>query len=145
MRLEARGSTSALRLFARVTIASSIGGIVFATCVIPNANNEKFHRWIPALAIVSFSGPIATALACRFCVDESAAYNDGYNDALKQISTAKPNEVQYVPAPSVMQQNLPILSPDLAKAPAVRPTFSSINSRNVVPDGDEFAFLDATP
>ena len=144
MRLEARGPSSALRLFARVTIASSIGGIVFAVCVIPNANNEKFHRWIPALALVSFSGPIATALACRFCVDESAAYNDGYNDALNRISKAKPDEVQYVPTP-VMQQNLPILSPDPAKTPAVRPTFSSINARDLVPDGDEFAFLDATP
>ena len=145
MRLDARGPSSALRLFARITIASSIGGIVFAVCVIPNANNEKFHRWIPALALVSFLGPIATALACRFCVDESAAYNDGYNDALKAISTPKRNEVQYVPPPSVMQQNLPILSPNLAETPAVRPTFSSINARNLVPDGDEFAFLDATP
>ena len=144
MRLDARGPNSALRLFARLTIAISTGGIVFAVCVIPNANNEKFHRWIPALALVSFSGPIATALACRFCVDENAAYNDGYNDALK-ATTPKRNEVQYVPPPSVVQQNLPILSPNLAGTPAVRPNFSSINARNLVPDGDEFAFLDATP
>lgn len=145
MRLDARSPNSALRLFARLSVASSIGGIVFAVCVIPNANNEKFHRWIPALALVSFSGPIATALACRFCVDENAAYNDGYNDALKAISTPKPNEVQYVTPPSVMPQNLPILSSDSAKTPAARPTFSSINARTLDPDGDEFAFLDATP
>ncbi len=151
MRFEARTSTSGLRLFARLTLATSIGGILFAICVIPNANNEKFHRWIPALAGVIFAGPIATALACRYCVDESAAYNDGYNDALRALSTPNPNEAQHAQTTSsapIAQQNLSLLVSDLQQTSPVRPSFSSKDNRAnlavVATDGDEFDFLNAS-
>jgi hypothetical protein len=147
MRLEPRGSTPGHRMAARLAIATSIGGALFALCVIPNAANDKFHRWIGPLAGVTFIGPVATAFACRSCVDERASYNDGYNDALMKISTPSHQEVQYVQ--NSIQAPEQVLS-NVTELPLTRPSFSGRISQkqNTVAvmdsSGDEFAFLDAS-
>jgi hypothetical protein len=136
MRVQARQHTRAQDWFARLSIAGCCGGIVFAICVVPNANNPRFSRWLGPLAIACFGGPILTAVLTRFCVDRNTDYNDGYNDALSSTSEA-PAYVPPTPISPAQQPSAPVLTGYTVTEHKPPVGFSGAS-----PD-DEFAFLDA--
>lgn len=139
MRVQARQHTRAQDWFARLSIAGCCGGIVFAICVVPNANNPRFTRWLTPLAVTCFGGPVLTAVLTRFCVDRNTDYNDGYNDALAQNQPSPSEAPAYVPPTpiSTTQPPAPVLTGYTVTEHKPPMGFGGSST------DDEFAFLDA--
>ena len=85
-RVEIRRYSLVQQWVARLAVGGASGGIFLAVCLVPNMNNTKFHRWIGPLVAVCFGAPTLAIVASRFCVDRVTDYNDGYNQALQDLS-----------------------------------------------------------
>jgi hypothetical protein len=85
-RIEVHRQTAVQQWIGRLAIGWASGGIFLAVCVVPNIENTKFQRWVLPLAVVCFGAPTLAIVASRFCVDRVADFNDGYNQALQDVS-----------------------------------------------------------
>jgi hypothetical protein len=142
-----RRQSSTQQWIGRLAVGWASGGIFLAVCLVPNMANSKFHRWIGPLVAVCFGAPTLAIVASRFCVDRVTDYNDGYNQALQDISQPTTHDAspQQVALPQSVAP-LPLVGanpPDLRGIPASNSLPAHAPVSAPVHAGDDLSFLDA--
>ena len=141
-RLEVQRQSMVTQWVSRISVGASCGFVFFAVTVVPNAGNERFHRWVGPLAAVCFGAPVLAVVASRFCIDRACDFNDGYNRAIQDLSNpiTQDDAIQLqVTSPRPVEQR-----PVIAQGnPGIR-GFPPPDSVSSVGDlGDDLAFFDA--
>lgn len=140
-RLEVHRQSKLTQWVSRLSVGGTCGFIFFAAAVVPNASNERFHKWVGPLAAVCFGAPVLAVVASRCCIDRACDFNDGYNQALKDLSapTTQNDSIQLQVSPPSK-----IASPALAQSDAAVRGFPPPDTVSAAADlGDDFAFFDA--